>query len=134
MDKSAIIRCENKCYDPFKIHKRKVRVGLRVISEEYADKNQQIKLIPGKKICCWCRKKISNSPPTSAEDQPQSSGNFVDTESELQLLNESLSIIGESPFKHQKLKKHSSYEKKKNGKNKGNSIRENQNDFTKHFS
>ena len=77
---------------------------------------KQRKLIPGKKICTLCQKKLTESSESdtaspSTEDQPQTSTTFLDSETDLELLNKSVSIIGESPVKHQNLEKQTSYKK-----------------------
>ena len=64
-------------------------------------------MIPGKKICTICQKKLTESSESdtaspSTEDQPQTSTTFLDSETDFQFLNKSLSIIGESLVKRQK--------------------------------
>ena len=65
---------------------KKITKQLKVISQNFSNKTKRCKLIPGKKI---------DTASPSTEDQPQTSTTFLDSETDLQLLNKSLSIIGE---------------------------------------
>ena len=70
-----------------------------------------------KRFALYAGKKLtesseSDTASSSTEDQPQTSTTFLDCETDLQLLNKSLSIIGESPVKYQKLENKPVIEKK----------------------
>lgn len=118
------------CCNPFggehkKIPKSKIN-DCRKISKEYAKKYQSLNLEEGKYICSTCRKNIpahEDKNPELLEHESFNDNNstsddidsteiescevdtYLDKETELQVLNKSLSMIGESPIKKQKLDK-----------------------------
>ena len=47
------------CLDPFGKHNKIVTKGLRVITLEVARHHHELNLIPGKKLCPTCRRKVS---------------------------------------------------------------------------
>ena len=47
------------CLDPFGKHKKIVTKGLRVITLEVVRLHHELNLIPGKKLCPTCRRKVS---------------------------------------------------------------------------
>lgn len=55
------------CADPFGLHKKKVKRGLRNISIDQARLHHGLQLIPGKKLCSTCRTKVSKHQGPSAE-------------------------------------------------------------------
>ena len=53
-------RCKQRiCLDSFGKHKKIVTKGLRVITLEVARLHHELNLIPGKKLCITCRRKVS---------------------------------------------------------------------------
>lgn len=126
MDSAAKLRITNICCDPFNIHKLYVRKGLRKISVEFAKKFPKSGIISGQKICAKCRNKLSEdaSSSTSSDNASVSSETvahshqeeFVSQEIELDTLNKSLTVIGESPVKTTHLKRKHSYGQQKTEK------------------
>lgn len=98
---------EKKCCDPTKAHRKIIRVGLRPISEKFAEaaKNKGITLIPGKKLCANCRVKFSKT-----SDNDDSDDEMIDENQHLSEpaetialekhdLDVSMAAIGVSPMK-----------------------------------
>ena len=102
------------CCNIFGNHKKSVRnSSLHVISLDWYKKviNQHptINIIPGRKICSYCKTKIDNRK-VSFQDMSSSSGSEIeeiqmqiDANQNLTNLNESLHVIEESPVKLQGL-------------------------------
>ena len=113
---------QRSCCDPFSRHgaKRATR-SLREISLLYAKEHSDLILIPGKKICTPCRKKISQGQASHQADSEEENGNtmldavpseqsqefeafeFESPTADISLVNESLSSLGESPLDARKL-------------------------------
>jgi len=117
------------CCNPINLHDYDPNMkGKRQMSEYFVTKNSSFNLTKGYYICEKCRKEITKrskellEPPETLENEaatiPEPTDNessssddtkmtedevFADKDTDLKLLNESLSIIGESPVKKQKI-------------------------------
>lgn len=118
------------CRDPLKIHKSLQNKDLRNVSAELLQKFSSL-LSKDDKLCSICRKKLAKLP--SAQITSEESGisaseeelnvmpsqkedsDIVEGEVEVDLLNQSLSVIGESPFDKRKIKRQPTYVAEKKG-------------------
>lgn len=124
------------CCNPINLHDDDPnKKGDRQMSEDFVAKNIAFNLTEGYYICDKCRKEITkrsrelqtteikNEPATvpettdnessSSSDKRSEDDVFVDKDTDLKALNESLSIIGESPVKKQRLEKGKYYKEEK---------------------
>ena len=105
------------CCDPFKEHSTEKVKDLRLVTKEQATRHPSLVQIV-MKLCCPCRKKLAkrhketlaneiqyhNSPSenlSSAEDEIPNDEVSVSSECEFETLNQSLTLIGESPLNWQ---------------------------------
>ena len=116
------------CCNPINLHDNEpYKKGDRQMSEDFVVKNSAFNLTEGNYLCDKCRKEITkrskehaetikNKPATDPEitdneslpsndDKMSEDDVFVDKNIDLRVLNESLSLIGESPVKKQRLEK-----------------------------
>ena len=65
-----------KCSNPFQLHSAVVTKGLRIISQELYSKAGCLeqKVVPGKKLCLACQKKVTELQQTSEEEKQSSEG------------------------------------------------------------
>lgn len=115
-----------KCCDPYKVHKtnRPIKKHLRAIDLSLTRRAYQknLKLIPGKKICSNCIKKLNatiqnDSTSTGSEDFSETSAceDIISVQRETDRLNASLLDMGQSPIKVHSMPPHmrTSYGKRK---------------------
>ncbi|XP_038055996.1 uncharacterized protein LOC119727987, partial [Patiria miniata] len=108
------------CCDPFKCHSKRKTVGLREVSERFVVEHPSLNLSRAQTLCTGCRKKLSKLPPELTILTSGSSGETTDSEVpgpsrspthrdvfvspnvDVDIVNQSLTIIGESPIKSKK--------------------------------
>src|SRR5258705_1849904 len=91
---------ETACCDPLKKHKNLVKKHLRVVSSAHVEKfSDQVHLIPGKKICTNCFKKLQKNQESSStsSDAAGSDVPALDDTSELSI-NVACQALEESPL------------------------------------
>ena len=114
-------RTPKYCTSPFSEHGASKSSDLRWVTEDQANKYPS-KVSLGQKICSKCRKKLTKLPCESrsleltlpkgssckemVHDQPieEHYKEFIDPDTEMDVLNKSIEIIGESPVKKQRIK------------------------------
>jgi hypothetical protein len=123
------------CRDPYNVHAKLVRKGLRYISEVMRTTHHHLQFKQGDKLCTDCRKRLTSLPETdtashatpvasdneskqenSASSTPKASASkdlYVSPDHELSLLNETLTAIGESPIVKRKMSTRPLYAEKK---------------------
>ena len=106
------------CCNPFNDHTKRIK-GLRPISRVFTDKYPSAGLRVGNKLCGMCRKRIiaqstRNSPEAQDVAGPSTAVEDVEFEDDpVSTLNETLSPLGISPFKKQRLQRSKHYAKGK---------------------
>ena len=114
---SKVTSIQNKrkyCCDPFKVHKTRRTKDLRFVTAEQAKCNPSLVQV-GMKICTNCRKQLQKPQCMVEEELPienlhsEGEDDFVPPEIEVENLNETLELIGESPLSQQKVKSRSRY-------------------------
>ena len=96
------------CSNIFQVHKKPIRnLSLRVISfnwyKQVKSSKSTLKIVPGRKLCCNCRKKAENmlikDPQSSSGSELEEIHSYIDADSSISSLNENLQVLGEFPIK-----------------------------------
>ena len=98
-----------ECCNPSKNHGRRVK-GVRPISRQLLERDPSLGLRVGNKLCVLCRKCVMTGPTTSSSSEtqgvagPSTVGVIEALEDNISTLNTSISPLGISPFKKQRLR------------------------------